>query len=47
MYQTFLLDKNNNVVLVGNHLYNTKNEQLLRAIIREKLGQTECENSIK
>ena len=37
MYHTFLLDPNNNVVLVGNPLFNPKLEKMLRRILQEKL----------
>lgn len=36
MYHTFLLDPNNNVVLVGNPLFNPKLEKMLRRILQEK-----------
>ncbi|MFR9531606.1 MAG: hypothetical protein SNH05_09625 [Rikenellaceae bacterium] len=38
---TFLLDENNNVVLVGNPLHNPKIEQMFKDIVEEKLGKKE------
>lgn len=36
---TFLLDENNNVVLVGNPLHNPKIEKMFKEIVEEKLGE--------
>ncbi len=38
---TFLLDENNNVVLVGNPLHNPKIEKMFKEIVEEKLGKKE------
>lgn len=38
---TFLLDENNNVVLVGNPLHNPKIEKMFNEIVEEKLGKKE------
>ncbi len=38
---TFLLDENNNVVLVGNPLHNPKIEKMFKDIVEEKLGKKE------
>ncbi len=39
MYHTFLLDENNNVILVGNPMINKKNEDMMLAIVEEKFGK--------
>lgn len=39
MYHTFLLDEKNNVILVGNPLFNPKVEEMLLTILKEKLGK--------
>lgn len=36
---TFLLDENNNVILVGNPLHNKKIEEMFYKIVEEKLGK--------
>lgn len=36
---TFLLDENNNVILVGNPLHNKKIEEMFNKIVEEKLGK--------
>lgn len=36
---TFLLDENNNVILVGNPLYNKEIEKIFYKITQEKLGK--------
>lgn len=36
---TFLLDENNNVILVGNPLHNKKIEKIFYKIVEEKLGK--------
>lgn len=41
MFHTFLLDENNNVLLVGNPLENEKIEKLFWQIVEEKLGKRE------
>ena len=45
---TFLLDENNNVILVGNPLHNKKIEEMFYKIVEEKLGKpnnsTTCDN---
>lgn len=41
MFHTFLLDENNNVLLVGNPLENEKIEKLFWQILEEKLGKRE------
>jgi len=38
MYHTFLLDSNNNVVLVGNPITNEKIKKMMLAIVNKKLG---------
>ena len=38
---TFLLDENNNVILVGNPLRNKKIEEMFYQIVEEKLGKPE------
>ena len=38
---TFLLDKNNNVILVGNPLHNKKIEEMFYKIVEEKLGKSQ------
>ena len=38
---TFLLDENNNVLLVGNPLENEKIKKLFWQIVEEKLGKRE------
>lgn len=43
---TFLLDENNNVILVGNPLRNKKIEELFYKIVEEKLGKPQ-EHSVK
>jgi len=39
MLHTFLLDKNNKVILVGNPLANPKIEEMLKKIVEERLGK--------
>ena len=39
MYHTFLLDENNNVILVGNPIVNEKIADMLPSIVEEKLGK--------
>ena len=39
LYHTFLLDENNNVILVGDPLFNPKIENLLISTVNEKLGK--------
>lgn len=41
MYHTFLLDENNNIILVGNPLHNKKIEKLFLDILDEKFGEKE------
>lgn len=41
MFHTFLLDENNNVLLVGNPLENEKIEEMFWQIVEEKLGKRE------
>ncbi len=41
MFHTFLLDENNNVLLVGNSLENEKIEEMFWQILEEKLGKRE------
>ena len=41
MFHTFLLDENNNVLLVGNPLENEKIKKLFWQIVEEKLGKRE------
>lgn len=36
---TFLLDENNNVLLVGNPLHNKKIEEMFYKVVEEKLGK--------
>ena len=36
---TFLLDENNNVILVGDPLHNKKIEEMFYKIVKEKLGK--------
>ena len=36
---SFLLDENNNVILVGNPLHNKKIEEMFYKIVEEKLGK--------
>lgn len=43
-YHTFLLDPNNNVVLVGNPITNKKIREIFLAIIEKKLGKIYKEN---
>jgi hypothetical protein len=43
-YHTFLLDPNNNVVLVGNPITNEKIREIFLAIIEKKLGKIYKEN---
>ena len=38
---TFLLDENNNVILVGNPLHNKKIEEMFYKIVEEKLGTSQ------
>ena len=38
---TFLLDENNNVILVGSPLYNKKIEEMFYKIVEEKLGNSQ------
>ncbi len=38
---TFLLNKNNEVILIGNPLYNKKINQMFKEIVEEKLGNKE------
>lgn len=40
MYHTFLLDENNNVILVGNPLFNAEVHKVLKHIVKEKLGKS-------
>ena len=42
---SFLLDENNNVVLVGNPLTNKRIEELLWEFVDERFGQLEQQNS--
>ena len=37
LFHIFLLDENNNVILVGNPLFNPKLEKMLRRTLQEKL----------
>ncbi len=39
IFHIFLLDENNNVILVGNPLFNPKIEKMLRKYLQEKLGK--------
>lgn len=39
MYHTFLLDESNNVILVGNPMVNKQIEDMMLAIVEEKLGK--------
>lgn len=39
MYHTFLLDENNNVVLVGNPMLNKQIEEMMLSIVEERLGK--------
>ena len=41
MFHTFLLDENNNVLLVGNPLDNEKIEEMFWQIVEKKLGKRE------
>lgn len=41
MFHTFLLDEDNNVLLVGNPLENKKIEEMFWQIVEEKLGKRE------
>lgn len=41
IFHTFLLDENNNVLLVGNPLENKKIEEMFWQIVEEKLGKQE------
>ena len=43
---TFLLDENNNVILVGDPLYNRKIKKMFYKIVEEKLGKPQ-EHSVK
>lgn len=43
IYHTFLLDENNNIVLVGNPYYNSKIMDMLSSIMEKRLGK-KCEN---
>ena len=40
-FHTFLLDENNNVLLVGNPLDNEKIEEMFWQIVEKKLGKRE------
>ena len=40
-FHTFLLDENNNVILVGNPLHNKKIEEMFYKIVEEKLGTSQ------
>lgn len=39
MYHTFLLDENNNVILVGNPMVNQEVEGMLLTVVEDKLGK--------
>lgn len=41
MFHAFLLDENNNVLLVGNPLENEKIEELFWKIVEERFGKRE------
>lgn len=38
IYHIFLLDENNNVILVGNPLFNSQIEEMLKKVLKQKFG---------